>query len=95
MSYCRFENTYKDLIDCYHNINEPLSESERLYRERLVDLCQEILKDYDPPVYEDEGPEYDSAGFTDEDRVVDGEYRVIIDADMEAQDEDVFGNNKI
>jgi hypothetical protein len=43
---------------------------------------------------DDEGPEYDSAGFTDEDRVVDGEYRVI-DFDMEAQDYDVFGNNKI
>ena len=54
MSYCRFENTYKDLLDCYHNINEPLSVSEGLYRERLVDLCQEILKDYDPPVYEDD-----------------------------------------
>jgi len=46
------------------------------------------------PLNEDEGPEYDSAGFTDEDRVVNGEYRVI-DADMEAQDGDIFGNNKI
>jgi hypothetical protein len=44
-------------------------------------------------VYDDE-PEYDSAGFTDEDRVVNGEYRVI-DFDMEAQDYDVFGDDKI
>ena len=48
MSYCRFENTYRDLLDCYHNIDRRLSESEHQYRERLVDLCQDILNDYNP-----------------------------------------------
>ncbi len=45
---------------------------------------------------EDE-PEYDSAGFTEEDRIVEGQYRVIIggDPDQEAQDYDTFGNHKI
>jgi hypothetical protein len=45
---------------------------------------------------EDE-PEYDSAGFTEEDRIVEGQYRVIIgvDPDQEAQDFNTFGENKI
>lgn len=43
---------------------------------------------------EDLGPEYDSAGFTDDDRIVNGQYRVL-DADQEAQDWDTFGKNKI
>jgi hypothetical protein len=47
-----------------------------------------------PLQVEDEGPEYDGAGFTDEDRIVNGQYRVI-DADIEAQDGDVFGDSKI
>jgi len=54
MSYCRFENTYKDLIDCYHNINEPVSKSEHNYRERLVDLCREILDEYEYQDIEDD-----------------------------------------
>jgi len=52
MSYCRFENTYRDLLDCYHNINESVSESEHNYRERLVDLCREILDEYEYQDYE-------------------------------------------
>ena len=47
-----------------------------------------------PLQVDDEGPEYDGAGFSEEDRIVNGQYRVI-DADMEAQDHDTFGNNKI
>ena len=34
---------------------------------------------------EDDGPEYDSAGFTEDDRIVNGQYRVISN---EAADED-------
>lgn len=48
MSYCRFENTYRDLLDCYDNINsDDLSSSEQHYRNRLLDLCKEILDEYE------------------------------------------------
>ena len=59
MSYCRFENTYRDLLDCYHNINESLSKSEHNYRERLVNLCQEILDEYDPAEQDEEDDDDD------------------------------------
>jgi hypothetical protein len=47
MSYCRFENTFKDLLDCYYNINSFCSENEHEYRQRLVELCQSIVDEYD------------------------------------------------
>ena len=47
MSYCRFENTYRNLMDCYNNINDQLSDREHSYRERLVELCQSIVDEYD------------------------------------------------
>ena len=46
MSYCRFENTYRALQDCYYNIDEDLSESEHMYREQLVDLCKRVVEEY-------------------------------------------------
>jgi len=54
MSYCRFENTYRDLLDCYYNMNDKLSESETEYREKILDLCQQMLDEYDPTDEEDE-----------------------------------------
>jgi hypothetical protein len=49
MSYCRFQNTYRDLTDCYDNLNDSLrSESEKLYRARLVELCQSIVDEFNP-----------------------------------------------
>jgi len=46
MSYCRFENTYHDLKDCYKNIDDQaLSETEERYRQKLIDLCKEITED--------------------------------------------------
>ena len=42
----KFENTYKDLLQCYHDMETAISESEKLYRERLLSLCQEILSEY-------------------------------------------------
>ena len=42
----------------------------------------------------DNEPEYDGAGFSEEDRIINGQYRVI-NADDEAQDSNIFGNNKI
>jgi hypothetical protein len=54
MSYCRFQNTYRDLIDCYDNLNDSLrSESEKLYRARLVELCQSIVDEFNPEEEED------------------------------------------
>ena len=41
MSYCRFENTYNDLIDCIENMDKQ-SENDRdeRYRERLLLLMK-------------------------------------------------------
>ena len=58
MSYCRFENTYRDLLDCLNNINEQLSDREHGYRERLVEICKEIVEDYNPSC-QDMDDEYD------------------------------------
>jgi len=49
MSYCRFENTFKDLEDCYEAMGrgiDNLSESEKKYFERMVDLCKNIADDF-------------------------------------------------
>jgi hypothetical protein len=48
MSYCRFENTYRDLSDCFENmenVNEN-NTSEKMYRKNLIELCQNIVDDY-------------------------------------------------
>ena len=51
MSYCRFENTYPDLLDCYRALKEAgsveelmseLSISESTYAQQLFDLCKTI-----------------------------------------------------
>jgi hypothetical protein len=47
MSYCRFENTYKDLLDCLNAMNDDLSERESGYRGRLVEVCQEIIDEFE------------------------------------------------
>ena len=46
MSYCRFENTHRDLSDCYYHFDEELSESEKKYRQRIIKLCRDIMDDY-------------------------------------------------
>ena len=43
MSYCRFENTYDDLRDCFNNWDVK-SESEEEYQALLVKLCERIAK---------------------------------------------------
>ena len=48
MGYCRFENTYGDLQDCYENIdNDPgiMSETEAEYRLLLIKLCKTIASE--------------------------------------------------
>lgn len=48
MSYCRFENTYHDLLDCFEYMDEEeeLSDTEKKYRERMIKLCKEIADNY-------------------------------------------------
>jgi len=49
MAYCRFENTLRDLRDCRDNWEYPeetKSESELKAREKLLQLCKEIVDDY-------------------------------------------------
>ena len=42
MSYCRFENTYHDLVDCFENISdEAENERDERYRIRLIQLLKE------------------------------------------------------
>ena len=52
MSYCRFQNTFSDLLDCHQALEEAgsveelmseLSNSEAAYAERLFDLCKTIV----------------------------------------------------
>lgn len=43
MGYCRFENTYNDLVDCFEHIHDELDDSENHYRDKLMELCGDIL----------------------------------------------------
>lgn len=48
MSYCRFQNTVRDLDDCYDHINEPVSSDEEVEaRKRPVEICKDIVDEYD------------------------------------------------
>ena len=45
MSYCRFQNTLADLIDCQEHLFEELSsEEEEKARAELIQVCQEIVE---------------------------------------------------
>lgn len=44
MSYCRFENTYNDLLDCLENMgSEAGNERDERYRIRLIKLMEESV----------------------------------------------------
>ena len=48
MSYCRFQNTFRDLQDCYANMDsDDLSKSEFYTRRHMVELCINIANEYD------------------------------------------------
>jgi glutathione peroxidase-family protein len=56
MSYCRFENTYKDLQECYEalqdeggveGIEAEANEYEKPYIKRLIELCKDIVEDFE------------------------------------------------
>lgn len=61
MSYCRFENTYKDLADCLGALKDgdQLSETEHKYRNKLIAMCKEIADDYEEEDYVDEESDED------------------------------------
>jgi hypothetical protein len=56
MSYCRFQNTLKDLKECLAAIlnNEKLSESEKIAKEQLVQVCLKIVSDEYPDLADSE-----------------------------------------
>jgi hypothetical protein len=44
MSYCRFENTYHDLIDCFDNIwTEAGNERDERYRKYMIRFLKERI----------------------------------------------------
>ena len=49
MSYCRFENTFRDLEDCVDALvdNNDLSEREANFAHRMRNLCEEYLDAYE------------------------------------------------
>ena len=53
MSYCRFENTYYDLIDCKNALldiaedGESISKREWAYAKRMRDLCERFIDSFD------------------------------------------------
>ena len=51
MSYCRFENTYRDLKDCLNDMNSTdfyeLSETEQNYRNKIVEMCKQIAEQFE------------------------------------------------
>ena len=46
MSYCRFENTFHDLVACSEHIRyEAQNDRDEEYRQKLIQLCVEISED--------------------------------------------------
>jgi len=79
MSYCRFRNTLNDLRDCENNFDNINSIEELVAAKNLFKTCQRIVDSINledlimqEELYyeeiEDEGPKWDSAGFTEADR---------------------------
>lgn len=46
MSYCRFENTLRDLEDCYRHMDRPESDDEKTAKKDLIKLCKQIAEEY-------------------------------------------------
>lgn len=43
MSYCRFENTVPDFVDCTEHIEDALTEREDRYRRTLINGCADVF----------------------------------------------------
>lgn len=46
MSYCQFENTYRDLHQCYNAMDDGEEDSEAEFKKKLIDLCKKIAEEY-------------------------------------------------
>ena len=44
MSYCRFQNTLRDLEDCLEHIEDDVSKDEQAARAELIRICAEIAQ---------------------------------------------------
>ena len=78
--------TLKELNEIYYCLSKVLDSNEPNLadKEAITALKTKIWNEIDMIEYEsqnnddeDLGPEYDSAGFTEDDRIVNGQYRVI------------------
>lgn len=56
MSYCRFENTYQDLEECYEalqseggvkGVEQEANQYEKPYIKRLIELCKDIAAEFE------------------------------------------------
>lgn len=53
MSYCRFENTLHDLVDCVNALDgvvydgESISEREWKYAKRMKEWCERFIETFD------------------------------------------------
>ena len=57
MSYCRFRNTVKDLKDCYEHMEDKVGEEEERARQKLIEVCRNIVDDYEEDEEEEEEEE--------------------------------------
>jgi uroporphyrinogen-III decarboxylase len=57
MSYCRFENTYRDLVDCLRALSDSgadsLSDRELQYANMMMQLCEDFHQNYEDEVYDE------------------------------------------
>lgn len=65
MGYCRFENTYHDLQECYNvlveagsveEVEEGANQYEKKYIRKLVALCKDIAAEFVDDDDDDAGP---------------------------------------
>lgn len=49
MSYCRFQNTLIDLQDCYDSLcnEDELSKEEEKAKDKLIQLCYDIVDEFE------------------------------------------------
>ena len=56
MSYCRFENTVRDMWDCQDHVwDSELSETEKHFRQAFIEICREVASEFPEDLnYEEE-----------------------------------------
>jgi hypothetical protein len=100
--------TLKELNEIYYCLGKVLALTDiNLANTSLVEQIRDKIHDeiditvYENESNEDDGPEYDSVGFTEDDRIVNGQYRVISNEDADAdyksslqQDEQRYENQQ-